>query len=247
MEKKTFGYVLFAVAVIALVVIIVANPPKKEVETPVTETPAVENLNVLKKEDKKIAKETERLSIDVTYPEFEGVPAVINSDIKNFAESEVANIESMKLEEIPTMSDAMYFLKIGYEIEQANTNFVSLVFSANIYTGGAHPNQYYKTFNYNVDLGKPATLADLYPEEKDALATLKPKIKKAVHDTLAAFFASQGDTTTDPDTLLFEDISDLGAETFQNFTFGTAYINFYFSPYDIAPYAVGPIVAKVQR
>lgn len=246
MEKKTLGYILVAAAIIALVLIVIYRGPQKGLQV-TTDTPTSDALIPLKKTDKKIAREADRVSIDVTYPEFEAVPAVINKDIKSFAEGEVANIDSLKLEEVPTMSDAQYFLKANYEIEQANSDFVSLVFTVNIYTGGAHPNEYFKTFNYNVDTGAVITLADLYPDEKDALASIKPKIKDGVHEGLVARLKELADTETDPDSLLFKDVLEQDNEVFQNYTFGTTYIHFFFSPYDIAPYAAGPIEAKVER
>ncbi len=87
----------------------------------------------------------------------------------------------------------------------------------------------------------------MYPDEKDVISLLKPKIKIAVRETLIKFFENQNETTTDPDSILFTDINDLEEDSFQNFTFSDASINLYFSPYDIAPYVVGPIVAQIER
>ncbi|MEN9582391.1 MAG: Peptidoglycan-N-acetylmuramic acid deacetylase PdaC, partial [Candidatus Parcubacteria bacterium] len=210
------------------------------IEKPVSLVPLV-------KTDKKIAREEERVSIDVDYPQFANVPPAINSDIKKFAESEIENIDSLKLAEIPTSSNATYFLKINYEIEQSNTDYLSLVFTVNLYTGGAHPNEYFKTFNYDVRTGAPILLAGLYPENATVLEILKPKIAKAVRDSLVDTLRINGDNTSNPDELLFEPIASLDPELFENFTFGSEYITFYFSPYDIAPYAAGPIVAKIER
>lgn len=240
------GWILFAAAAIALVLMVAFNPPQKGLpsSTPDTSTDA---LIPLKKEDKKISKENKSTTIDVTYPQFENVPAVINSDIKSFADGEVANIDELKLEEIPSAANGEYFLKANYEIEQANTNFVSLVFTVNVYTGGAHPNTYFRTFNYNVDTGTEMKLADLSPEDTKYLQKLKPKIKTAVHDSLEASLKEQGDSGIDADSILFKDIEAVEDEAFQNFTFGTDYIKFFFSPYDIAPYAAGPIVVKIER
>jgi hypothetical protein len=247
MEKKTLGWILLAAAIIALVLIVIYNGPQKGL--PDMDEPALsDTLSPIQKTDKKITREEDRVSIDITYPEFVGVPAVINSDIKSFADNEVTELDSLKLEEIPTMSDAQYFLKINYEAEQANTDFISLVFTISTYTGGAHPNQFFRTFNYNVDTGTVVTLADLYPNEKDALESLKPKIKTAVHDSLKATFEANGDMGSDPDEALFKDITDIDdKDTFANFTFGTSYIKFFFSPYDIAPYSVGPVIARIDR
>ncbi|MBP7831573.1 MAG: DUF3298 and DUF4163 domain-containing protein [Candidatus Pacebacteria bacterium] len=245
MEKKTLGYILFAAAVLALILVVLFKPQRG---LPVANEPMPsESLNILTKTDKKITKETANVSINVTYPEFENVPAVINSDIKSFIDNEVANIEKLVSEGMPDSVVTSYSFSTTYEVEQANTDYVSLVFTVNEYTGGAHPNQYFRTFNYDIDTGKELKLADLYPADDKYLSALKPKIKVAVHDELAKRLADAGDGSMDPDEMLFEDISKLDETAFQRFTFGTDYIRFFFSPYDIAPYAAGPIVVKVDR
>ncbi|HRH31087.1 MAG TPA: DUF3298 and DUF4163 domain-containing protein [Candidatus Paceibacterota bacterium] len=246
MEKKTLGYILFAAAVLALILVVLFKPPQKGLPV-VNEPEPTESLNVLAKTDKKITKETANVSINVTYPEFENVPAVINSDIKSFIDTEVANIEKLVAEGMPDSVVTSYSFSANYEVEQANTDYFSLVFTVNEYTGGAHPNQYFRTFNYDVDTGKELKLSDLYPVDDKYLNNLKPKIKVGVHEELANRLADAGDSSMNPDDMLFEDINDLDETAFQRFTFGTSYIRFFFSPYDIAPYAAGPIVVKVDR
>jgi hypothetical protein len=247
MEKKSLGYILFAAAVIALILVVIYKPSQKGL--PLTDDTVVpeESLNILSKTDKKVVNETKTLSINATYPEFENVPAVINSDIKSFIDNEVSNIEKLVADGMPDSVVTSYTFQANYEIEQANTDYVSLVFTVNEYTGGAHPNQYYRTFNYDIDTGKEMALKDLYPGNDKYLNDLKPKIKVAVHDELAARLAEAGDGSMDPDEMLFEDIKDLDETFFQHFTFGKDYIRFFFSPYDIAPYAAGPIIVKVQK
>jgi hypothetical protein len=247
MEKKSLGYVLFAAAVIALILVVSYKPSQKGL--PLTDDAVVpeESLNILAKTDKKVVKETKTVSINATYPEFENVPAVINSDIKSFVDNEVSNIEKLVADGMPDSVVASYSFQASYEIEQANTDYVSLVFTVSEYTGGAHPNQYYRTFNYDIDTGKEMALKDLFPGDDTYLNSLKPKIKVGVHDELEARLAEAGDGSMDPDEMLFEDIRDLDETAFQRFTFGKDYVRFFFSPYDIAPYAAGPIIVKVQK
>lgn len=251
MEKRTLAYVLFAVIAVGAVFVVITNKPKVILPNENQNQNEVQNnLNILKKTERSINKETTRMSIEVAYPEYENVPANINFVLKKFAEDEVANIEELKLEEVPTSSSASYFLKITYEVEQANTDYLSLVYNVGIYTGGAHSNQYFKAYNFNTKTGDEVKLSDLYPAESSEgsiLEILKPKIKVAVHEYLVKFFNNQGDSETDPDSLLFQDINSLGSEYFQNFNFSNTYIKFFFSPYDLAPYVVGPITALVSR
>lgn len=248
MEKKTLAYVLVAVALAGFAFVVITNKPSTVTQTEKKNQDEKQaNLLVLKKTDHKIVKEEPKTSIEVIYPEYENVPASVNSIIKKFADDEVANILELKLEEIPTSAEANYFLKISYETEQANTDYLSLVFTVSIYTGGAHPNQYFKTYNFDMKTGQEISVANLYPEDVDAFAMLKPKIKQAVNEKLSAFFKLQGDNNTDPNSILFDDIENLGPEYFESFTFSNTYIKFFFSPYDIAPYVVGPIIVQVER
>jgi hypothetical protein len=246
MERKTLVYILTTLAFVAIALIFVFNRPQKSLPNN-NDQQVSAGLAPLKKNDVKISREEERVSIDVFYPQYENVPAIINSEIKNFAEAEIENIDSLKLAEIPTSSDATYFLKINYETEQANTDYLSLVFTINIYTGGAHPNEYFRTFNYNIRDGSKVELKDIFPESTDAILDLKPQIAQSVRKVLTETLKVNGDISSDPDELLFEPIADLGDEVFQNFTFSSSDVIFYFSPYDIAPYVAGPIVARVER
>lgn len=248
MEKNAIGPILLTAGVIVVAIALITTvPPRTHVYE--NEEPIIRNEEVmpLEKLDIKIEREEPKVSINVTYPEFQKLPFRVNEDIKNFAEGEVANIDSLKLAEIPTSYEASYFLKINYEIEQSNSDFLSLVFMVSVYTGGAHPNYYYKTFNYDAKTGEPVTLATLYPDSANPLAELRPKIKTAVYEALSNLLRANSDIGADPESLLFTSIEDQDAEVFQNFTFGSTYIKFFFSPYDIAPYAVGPIIAVVER
>lgn len=247
MEKKSLGYILIAAIAIALVVVFFVKAPKNDVSNEEEQVVPTETQNVLTKSDKKVTKNTKEETIDVTYPEFADVPASINNDIKKFIDDEVAMIDDLVAQGMPDSVVTSYSLQIKYEIEQSNADFVSLVFTVGEYTGGAHPNQYFRTFNYNVATGKEVSLADVYPNDAKYFAPLREKIKTSVHDTLATTLKDNGDTETNPDEMLFEDISKLDESAFQHFTFGTDHITFYFSPYDIAPYAAGPIVARVAR
>lgn len=244
--SKNLAFVLVALVIIAVAGMLIFKPMPKVVENPIVETPDTK-LTILEKVDKKVSVENAKVSINVTYPEFANVPVNINAEIKDFVDNEVAMIESLVAEGMPDSVVTSYFLEAKYEIEQANTDYVSLVFTVNEDTGGAHPNQFFRTFNFDAKTGLSITLQDLFPANPVYFMPLRAKIKTAVHDELTAVLSEQGDNVTNPDDLLFEDISKLKEDVFNHYTFGTNYIRFFFSPYDIAPYAFGPIVVKVDR
>ena len=247
MNTRALGYIVLVLAIAVLgYFAFVKNHTAKNAETPV-QSQTEEKLTILQKTDKKVSIENKNISIDVTYPVFEAVPSNTNAAIKKFVDDEVAMIKSLAAESKQSSFVTTYTLNASYEIEQANTSYVSLVFTVNEDTGGAHPNQYFRTFNYNLKTGVSMNLADVFAGDAGYFAILKPKIKVAVHDALEANLKEQGDNDTNPDSILFEDISKLKEDAFQHFTFGSNYVRFFFSPYDIAPYVFGPIVVNVQR
>ena len=167
--------------------------------------------------------------------------------IKDFIDQGISDIKDAGVDQSGGEGQETLSFAADYKADQANTHYVSLAFTVNVYSGGAHPNSYYKAFNFDTETGKTVTLAELYPNEKDPLAKLEPAIATALQKYLTDFFASQGDTTTDPDSVLFANVEDFDPQIFENFTFTDQTLTFYFSPYDIASYAVGPIEITIKR
>lgn len=118
-------------------------------------------------------------------------------------------------------------------IIRCDDNIVSILEGIYSYTGGAHPNSAYFAEVYDTKTGKRLTLKDVV---KDTSA-LKPVLLAAIQDQYpeAAFF----DLENAIDTYFAGMMDSL------NWTVDNESMTFYFSPYDIAPYAQGLISANI--
>lgn len=104
------------------------------------------------------------------------------------------------------------------------------------YTGGAHPNTYLKYTNFDAGTGKILKLSNLFtPGYEDKLGSVaekrfreKQQIPSSQNLEEAGYFFEKGKFKL-PD----------------NFSLTPSGLNFYFNPYEAAPYAQGPIEFEV--
>jgi hypothetical protein len=122
------------------------------------------------------------------------------------------------------------YIEIGYDAEYANNDFVSLQFIASTYTGGAHPNSFSFTINYDLKNGRELALADLFQPNSNYL--------KAISDYSINDLKTRLTDMSDDDWIA----GGAGAEAENcsswNITEKGLMINF--DPYQVAAYAAGP-------
>jgi hypothetical protein len=106
----------------------------------------------------------------------------------------------------------------------------SILFTISDYTGGAHPNTYYKTFVFNLAQERQITLDDLFTDTTSALALVSPIVQQHVIDQLG------GDYT---DSQWLEDGTGTNPDNYQNFVLTEEGLIFVFPPYQLAAYAAG--------
>jgi hypothetical protein len=66
------------------------------------------------------------------------------------------------LEEGFNPGPAQYALDISYETTQHGNDFLSVIFTEYVYTGGAHPTTLFKTFTFDLDANRVLALDDLF-------------------------------------------------------------------------------------
>lgn len=117
-------------------------------------------------------------------------------------------------------------------IQRADSKIVSLLEDKFVYMGGVHPDYYYATLNYNPETGEAISLTDVLSDTK-SLPELLDKLVTEKYD-----YIEFGEGF--PKGLFDEYASE-------NYKWTLDYqgITFWFSPYDIASYAVGPLSAKI--
>ena len=152
------------------------------------------------------------------------VDAFINETRGQF----LAGVTAPEMFTFPTA--AGFFLSIAYDEYRFSEDIISLVFTVSDYTGGAHPNSYYRTFTFDLAQTRVLIVDDLFVNTADALAVISPIVQQ---DLLARL----GDMS---DATWIEQGTGLIPENYQNFAITPDELIFFFPPYQVAAYAAGP-------
>jgi hypothetical protein len=104
------------------------------------------------------------------------------------------------------------------------------------YTGGAHENAGYRAINYDMVTGNPLELGDILVD-----LSLIDKVKELVFQQLAP---SKDEFYPDYADIVEETFDDMTA-SYKNWYLSNEGLCFFFSPYELAPYAVGDVVAQI--
>jgi hypothetical protein len=117
-------------------------------------------------------------------------------------------------------------LGVTYEIIAADKDFISVLFTFWEYAGGAHPNTFTKSFNYDLNRDAPVRLADLFTQNANYLNVISGysigELKKL--DTVN--HAEEG--------------AGPKIENFHSWNITPAGLKIIFDRYQVGAYAVGP-------
>lgn len=174
-----------------------------------------------------------RLSEDCVkeYPELSAAFNSYNEESENDAKSLMDEFSAIAKdmdgdEENPTYCQA----EAKNYIQRADNYIVSFLESGYQHTGGVHPNFFVRGINYNTETGKEVALTDVLTDTKELPTILDKKICEKYSD------------------VTFFDLDDtLSKYKLEEFTWTVDYqgITFWFSPYEIAPFAVGTLSARI--
>lgn len=204
--------------------------------------------------------ETERcLTIKLTYPIAEGGVDSIrqkfndhinrsNLSLLTFGENELdlsLTIDSAVLELGEEYLDFLddtefaqaWFLESEGTIAYIDSNYISFNFSQSTYMGGAHPNSNQQKTVFDIKTGKQLTLNELVkdlPGLRAAAETAFRKVRKI----------PEGQSFTEAGFWFEEDEEFLFAH---NFGLSENGLEFFYNPYEIAPYAVGPTSVLIKN
>ena len=179
-----------------------------------------------------------RYEISAEYPELSGVSAAIaakfNQLSKTAATASVADFRKNMLaqtkEDLKSMASGMSnSLDSSYTVEWANDSVLSIQFLISEFTGGAHPNYYTSTLNFDLKSGKEIKLADLFQPNSGylkaisdySIADLKPRIGEMSDDEWIATGAGAD------------------AENYKSWNLTKKGLMITFDPYQVAAYAAG--------
>ncbi|MBI5959560.1 MAG: DUF3298 domain-containing protein, partial [Chloroflexi bacterium] len=126
-------------------------------------------------------------------------------------------------------------LYIEYETFQFSPNVISLNFTISTYTGGAHPNSYFRSFMFDLTGQRVLALQDLFLPGIDALGVIAPIAQQSLiaqlGDAIDPAWLAQG---AGPDPV-----------NYQNVVITPDALVIYFSPYQVVAYAAGPQVVSI--
>ena len=140
------------------------------------------------------------------------------------------NATMVKVDSIPELVMNSRYIEETAKVAELNEKFVTYQIIHSSYLGGAHPNTGIDMFTYDLEQGQVMTMANMF----------KPGTEKALMTAIREALAQQLGVDS-PDKL-----EDAGIFTDQLTEPGQPYLQddalvIYYNPYEIAPYAMGPI------
>ncbi|MEK7510695.1 MAG: DUF3298 domain-containing protein [Patescibacteria group bacterium] len=205
---------------------------------------------------KKISEKGTYYTIDVTYPTQISFPLSSRSDagatadrtIKAWVDQNIAQFKSYvgeneaaiqdfisQGEEVPASLSSMQ-LTVVYERKETPRT-VTYLLNAASYIGGAHGMETPTTFTFDATTGTRLALADLFLPQADYLTRLSTLARSKLPGLT-------GDFTNDD---FIQDGTRPIQENFQVFYLEGDDLVFLFPPYQVAPYAAGTIIFRLDR
>ncbi|HEX3100480.1 MAG TPA: DUF3298 domain-containing protein [Pyrinomonadaceae bacterium] len=131
--------------------------------------------------------------------------------------------------------DMTNYIDIGYNIEYADEELISVSFGEDIYEGGAHGNQLTFTLTYDLKAGHEIKLADLFRPGAKYLETIS---SYAIPDLKGRKDPDSGENMGIAQDI-FEDGAKPTVDNYRNWNITKKGLLFTFPPYQVAAYAYG--------
>lgn len=180
-----------------------------------------------------------RFDITAEYPQLEGtidaaVAARFNQLSKQTAMSMAAdfrkNMFSMTAQDLKNLPAGMSsYLDVGYSVQWATDDLISIRFTNGIFEGGAHPNYFSKTLNFDLKSGREINLPDLFLPKSNYL--------KAISDYSIADLKTRVGDMSDDEWL--KTGAGAKAENYSSWNLTKKGLMINFDPYQVAAYAAG--------
>ena len=162
----------------------------------------------------------------VLYPQLAAALVNFSDSFRRDKEAGLDEELSWAREQYEWMPDTFYAYsdESSLTVRRADAQAVSLLYLHYSYTGGVHPNHYYAALNYDTAAGREIALGDVVSDFNG----LKTEMEKRLIDEYGE------DTFFD----LHDQLQTYTSEQFA-WTLEPEGLRFYFSPYELAPYAAG--------
>jgi len=207
---------------------------------------------VIESGDRQHKEETDFYTIQVNYPNKtplatrSGWRAAAQADkaIEDLLEAQIDAFKDTARENLTEEEKARltqnlykYSLNIGYKAYSSG-EYVSYEFDIFADTGGAHPNNYYKTLVFDLS-GNPQELGDLFVDGSNYLERVAEEARRQVTEQLTQRAGAEASST-----LMAEGVTPV-KENFENFVVDSDRIRIFIPPYQAAAYAAGSFEVQI--
>jgi Protein of unknown function (DUF3298)/Deacetylase PdaC len=183
-----------------------------------------------------------RLDVSAEYPELTGGANVsgFNQTVRTRVTKEIADFKKQMLAltaaDLKMLPPGMKnYLEIGYDIEYADNDLVSVNFLESNFTGGAHPNYNYFTITYDLKNGRELKLSELFKPGAKYLETVSAY---AIKDLQSRKMPDSNENMGLAQDTWVEGAAPKG-ENYQRWNVTKKGLMFTFDPYQVGPYAAG--------
>ena len=183
-----------------------------------------------------------RLDLSAIYPHLTGAAnaAGFNQLVKTLVTGELAAFKKLMM--ATTAEDLKYlpagvnnYIDIGYDIEYADDDLISVSFLRSDFTGGAHPNYNFLTITYDLKNNREIKLAGLFKPGTKYLGTLSAFVIKDLQSRKAAESGENRGLAQD----IFADGALPKPENYARWNITKKGLLLTFDPYQVASYADG--------
>jgi len=191
----------------------------------------------------KEAIKAKKATLSAEYPELTGGPnaAKFNALVKAAVMSSFAgfrkDMASLTAADIKNIGPEMgNYIEVGYSVEYADDDLISVNFGESTFEGGAHPNHGTFTMTYDLKAGRELKLADLFKPGAKYLAKIADYSKRDLQ--------GRKDPESGENSGLAQDMWADGvkptADNYANWNITKKGLLITFPPYQVAAYAFGP-------
>ncbi len=185
------------------------------------------------------ASSTDQQKVSIEYPRFPSSPELtrrvesfVDETEREFAKTVAADAEARGE---TGASPVQYALYVTWEHAQLNREYASFILHVYAFEGGAHGRDELRSFNWNLETGRPVALLDLFP--RGSLQGIADYARNVLGSMLGENTSAEFlDSGTAPNE-----------DNYQWYTFTDDAVTVYFPRYQVAPGAAGEQKVTIPR
>lgn len=184
-----------------------------------------------------------KATLSAEYPELSGGANVqgFNQIVKDRVTRSLTgfkkDLAGLTAADIKMMGEMGTYIEVGYQVEYADDDLISVDFSEDTFLGGAHPNHDTFTLTYDLKQGRELKLADLFKPGSKYLQTIADYAVRDLKDRKDPESGESLGLMTDD---IFSDGAKPTADNYKNWNITKKGLLITFPPYQVAAYAYGP-------